>query len=316
MAATAPRVEARGITHGWVSETVADPYAAAAVGLLGTSTLRLGTAVSIAFARSPFVVAQSAWELSRASGGRFVLGLGTQVRLHAERRLSVPWDPPIARLKEYVGALRSIWSTFQTGRALDFRGRFYTHTVFNEHFDPGPSDYPDIPIYLSGINRGMAALAGEVANGLVLHPLHTVAYLEQVILPAVTGAAVEHDRSPTQVELLVPVWVVTGEDEGERRAAREAVRRQIGLFGSTRAYRQVLAASGWPELPEQLNLAMKAGGPRLAATHVPDAALDAIAVDAAPGALQDALDARLGGIASAALLYDPLPPSLRAQLFG
>lgn len=302
--------ESQGFTHGWISETVADPYSAAATGLLATEHLRIGTAVAIAFARSPFSLAQSAWELSRASQGRFVLGLGTQVRAHAERRLSVPWSPPVERLREYVLALRAIWRAFQDGGRLHFEGDYYTHTVFNEHFNPGPIDCPDIPIVLSGVNVRMAELAGEVANGLLSHPLHTRAYLESVIWPAIRRGAERSGRDLEGFSVVVPVWVVTGDDDDERVVACDAIRRQIGLFGSTTAYRRVFEASGWPDLPQRLNAAMKEGGPDAAVDLVSDEVVRAVAVVADPQDLRATLDERLGDVADAAMVYAPLPCAL------
>lgn len=307
------RAEQLGFEQAWVSETVADPFAASATALLATDRLRVGTAVSVAFARSPFVVAQSAWELSRASGGRFTLGLGTQVKAHAERRLSVAWSPPVARMADYVRALRSIWDAFQHGTRLDHRGEFYQHTLLTDHFDPGPVDHPDIPVYLSGVNTRIAELVGEVGDGLLAHPLHTRAYLEDTILASVGEGAARADRAAGAIDLIVPVWVVSGDDEQEREASYVAVRTAIGTFASTTAYRPVLDSCGWGDLQPRLNEAMKDGGPARAGAAVPDELVRTIAVVADPDQVGAALDQRLGGVASAAMIYAPVPTALQGQ---
>jgi probable F420-dependent oxidoreductase len=299
--------ETAGFRTGWVSETVADPFAASATALLATGRLTVGTAVTVAFARSPFAVAQSAWELARASEGRFALGLGTQVRVHAERRFSVAWDRPLSRLEDYVQALRAIWDAFQKKRPLAHEGPYYTHTLLTDHFDPGPIDHPDVPVYLSGVNTGIAELVGRVADGLIAHPLHTVDYLDQVLRPAVARGAAAAGRHPDDVRLMVPVWVVTGADDDERTRALEAVRRSIGVFGSTSAYRGVLETHGWSDLQSRLNAAMKAGGPRAAARLVPDEVIERSAVVVEPHEVRTALDARFDGRADATMLYAPIP---------
>ena len=306
----AKRAEEQGFDHGWVSETVADPYAAAATALLATERLRVGTAVSVAFARSPFAVAQSSWELSRASSGRFVLGLGTQVKAHAERRFSVEWAPPIARLRSYILAVRAIWSAFQQGSPLRFEGEYYQHTLLTDHFNPGPIEHPDIPIMVSGANVRIAELAGEVADGLIAHPLHSRSYLENIIWPAIRRGAERAGRPVAGFSLVVPAWVVTGDDDAQRQAAYDAVRREIGIYGSTTAYKAAFETHGWADLQPRLNKAMKESGPAGTRELVPDEVVRTIAVIAAPGELKAALDARFAGVAEASMIYAPIPSPL------
>ncbi|MEO5666039.1 MAG: TIGR03617 family F420-dependent LLM class oxidoreductase [Nocardioides sp.] len=302
--------EQQGFQHGWVSETVADPYAAAATALLATHDLRIGTAVSVAFARSPFAVAQSAWELSRASEGRFVLGLGTQVKAHAERRFSVEWSPPVARLRDYIQALRAIWGAFQGDGPLRYEGEFYQHTLLTDHFDPGPIEHPHVPVYVSGVNVRIAELAGELADGLLAHPLHTRSYLESVIWPAIGQGAEKAGRDPSEISLVAPAWVVTGSDDEERDASYRAIRQQIGTFGSTTAYKHVFETEGWVDLQPRLNVAMKEGGPRAAGELVPDEVVRAIAVTGRPDELLHVLDERFDGVADATMIYAPVPTPL------
>jgi probable F420-dependent oxidoreductase len=298
--------EKQGFQHGWVSETVADPYAAAATALLATSDLGIGTAVSVAFARSPFAVAQSAWELSRASNGRFVLGLGTQVKAHAERRFSAPWTPPVERLRDYVLALRAIWSSFQDGGRLRYEGEFYQHTLLTDHFHPGPIDHPHVPIFVAGVNVRVAELAGEVADGFVAHSLHTRGYLESVIWPAIRRGAERAGRDADAISLVVPAWVITGDDAEQEHESYLAIRQHIGTFGSTTAYKRVFETEGWGDLQPRLNVAMKEGGPAAAGELVPDEVVRAIAVMAKPDELLGELDGRFDGVADATMIYAPI----------
>jgi probable F420-dependent oxidoreductase len=295
---------------GWVSETSSDPTVVAAALLAATSDLRVGTGVCVAFARSPFVLAQAAWELARASEGRFVLGLGTQVKAHLARRFNVPAERPLDRMRDYVGALRAIWNSFQTGARLQHEGRYYRHTLLTDYFNPGPIAHPDIPVFLAGVNPRMVSLVGEVAQGLFAHPLHSRRYLADVVAPALQAGLSVSGRSRDDVQVLVPVWVVTGRDDTETAAAREAIRAQIAFYGATRTYRGVFEVHGWGDVPPQLH-AMLAGGDRPAMLRlITDEMVETFAVCANPDAVPRAVAARLTGVADRVLLYDPVPDGL------
>ncbi len=292
---------------GWVSETSSDPTTVAAALLAATSELRVGTGVSVAFARSPFVLAQAAWELARASEGRFVLGLGTQVKAHLERRFDVPAERPLDRMRDYVGALRSIWHSFQTGASLRHEGPFYRHTLLTDYFNPGPIAHPDIPVFLAGVNPRMVSLVGEIAQGLFAHPLHSRRYLADVVEPALQKGLSAAGRPRSDVQVLVPVWVVTGRDEAETAAAREAIRAQIAFYGATRTYRGVFETHGWGDVPPQLHASL-AGGDRASMLRlVTDEMVETFAVCAEPNAVPQEAFARLSGLADRVLLYDPVP---------
>ena len=181
----------------WTAETSHDPFLPLALAAEHTERLELGTAIAVAFARSPVAVAQTAWDLARLSGGRFILGLGSQVRAHVERRFGMPWsDRPVAQMREYVAVLRAAWEAWQTGTRPAFRGEHYRLTLMTPFFDPGPIDHPQIPVYLAGVGAGMTRLAGEVADGLIVHPMHSRAYLADVVLPAGGGRPAGASRSP------------------------------------------------------------------------------------------------------------------------
>ena len=311
-AALAAAAQDAGLAGGWVPETTADPFPAATAALLATSTLTVGTAVAVAFARSPFVLAQASWELARFSGGRFVLGLGTQVKAHSERRFAVPWERPAARLREYVLALRAIWAAFQGEAPLEFTGEFYRHTLLTPIFDPGPIEHPRVPVLLAAVNPAVAALGGEVADGLVGHPLTSRHYLTEVVAPALGRGLELAGRSRSEVRLLNPVWVVSGGTDAERSAGREAVRRQIAVYGSTRTYRAVFEAHGWGDLPDRLHPLMAAGETDRMAELVSDEMVGTFAVDAPPAEVAGRVRERFAGLVDRTMLYQPVPPSLAA----
>ena len=186
---TARAAEALGFAGLWTSETKHDAFLPLAIAADETEEIQLGTSVAIAFSRSSMEVAQTAWDLQALSDGRFMLGLGTQVKAHIKRRFSIPWDKPVARLREYIGALRAIWASFQTGEPLNFEGEFYRHTLMTPFFNPGPIEYPEIPVYIAGVNTALATLAGELCDGFHVHPFHSTEYVRRIVKPAIAEGA-------------------------------------------------------------------------------------------------------------------------------
>src|ERR671914_1064585 len=191
--------EALGFAGLWTSETKHDAFLPLALAADATERIELGTSVAIAFSRSPMAVAQTAWDLQDLSEGRFILGLGTQVKAHIKRRFSMPWDRPIARLREYILALRAIWDSFQTEGSLDFEGEFYRHTLMTPFFNPGPIEHPEIPIYIAGVNPRLAELAGELCEGFHIHPFHSPEYVRRTVKPAIARGAEQVGRDPEEV---------------------------------------------------------------------------------------------------------------------
>jgi len=225
---TARAAEESGFGALWVPETKHDPFLPVALAAEHTQRIRLGTAVAIAFPRSPMVLAHIGWDLAQFSGGRFILGLGTQVKGHNERRFSVPWVPPGPRLRDMVLAIRAIWDCWQHGTRLDFRSRHYTHTLMTPFFNPGPIEHPDIPIFLGGVNPYMCRIAGEVADGLLMHSLNSVTYIRTVVLPAVLEGLQKSGRPRSAFTLRGTVFPVLGDTEEELdRALRYA---NVSLF--------------------------------------------------------------------------------------
>ena len=204
-------------------------------------------------------LAQTAWDLQAASGGRFILGLGSQIKPHITRRFSMPWSHPAARMREMILAIRAIWACWNDGTKLDFRGDFYTHTLMTPFFNPGPNPHGDARIFLAGVGELMTEVAGEVADGFICHGFTTRRYLDEVTLPRSSRGRAEAGRTLEGFEICGPMFVVTGRDEDEMAKAATGVREQIAFYGSTPAYRRVLDLHGWGDLQDELNRMSKEG---------------------------------------------------------
>jgi probable F420-dependent oxidoreductase len=287
--------ERLGVDGLWSYETAHDPFLPLFAAALATERVSLGTGIAVAFARTPFAMAQTAWDLQRVSGGRLLLGLGTQVRAHVERRFSAAFEHPAARIVDYIRCLRAIWSSFQNGARPAYEGRFYRFTLISDFFNPGPIEHPAIPISLAGVGERMARAAGEVADGFHVHPLHSPGYVRDVVRPAIADGARAAGREPAQVDLIASVFIVTGKTETERAAAESEARRQIAFYASTPTYRPFLAYHGFEALGQELSALARNGRFADMPARIPDALLDAVAVSAAPAALADAIRARYAG---------------------
>jgi probable F420-dependent oxidoreductase len=300
--------ERLGVDGLWSYETAHDPFLPLFAAALATERVSLGTGIAVAFARTPFAMAQTAWDLQRVSGGRLLLGLGTQVRAHVERRFSAPFEHPAARIVDYIRCLRAIWDTFQNGVTPAYEGPFYRFTLISDFFNPGPIEHPDIPISLAGVGERMARAAGEVADGFHVHPLHSPGYLRDVVRPAVAEGARAAGRDPAQVELITPVLIVTGATEGERAAAESYARQQIAFYASTPTYRPFLAYHGFDTLGKELSRLARDGRFADMPARVPDTLLDAVAVSAEPAGVGAAIRARYAGdLVQRVYPYAPIP---------
>jgi probable F420-dependent oxidoreductase len=309
--ATARAADASGFAGLWTSETRHDSFLPLAIAADATESIELGTSVAIAFSRSPMVVAQTAWDLQDLSGGRFILGLGTQVEAHIRRRFSMPWDRPVPRLREYIGALRVIWDSFQTGGSLSFEGEFYRHTLMTPFFNPGPIEHPEIPIYVAGVNTRLAALAGELCDGFHIHPFHSLEYIRKTVRPAIFEGAEKAGRDPAQVDLATSVFVVTGENASEIEEQRERMRAQIAFYASTPTYATVLEAHGWEEVGERLGKLARDKEWEEMPALVTDEMLSAFTIEAAPDEVGAALVGRYAGLLDRIALYIPFVPGER-----
>ena len=303
--------EALGFAGLWTSETKHDAFLPLAIAANETEKIQLGTSVAIAFSRSPMEVAQTAWDLQALSDGRFVLGIGTQVKAHVRRRFSMPWDRPVARLREYVGALRAIWGSFQTEGPLSFEGEFYRHTLMTPFFNPGPIAHPEIPVYIAGVNTGLAALAGELCDGFHVHPFHSPEYIRKTIKPTIAEGAEKAGRDQEEVTLATSVFVVTGESDEEIGEQREKIRAQISFYASTPTYRTVLEAHGWEDLGEELAKLARDKKWDEMPKLITDEMLDTFVVEATPDEVGPALKERYEGLIDRVTLYTPFVPGER-----
>jgi len=255
IAETARQLEEMGFDGLTTPETGHDPFLPLAIAAEHTSRVNLGTNVAIAFPRTPMVVAQMAWDLQQWSAGRFNIGLGTQVKGHNERRYSAPWpSPPGPRMREYILCLKAILNTFKNPTQPDyFSGEHYQFTLMPPFFNPGPIEHPDIPIYISALNPYMARLAGELCDGLRLHPLATLGYTKEVVLPAIDAGAKKAGRKGSDIDLVGSPFIITGKDESEVEANKTMMKQQIAFYASTRTYHRVLEFHGWGDVGMELH---------------------------------------------------------------
>ncbi|HEY4688154.1 MAG TPA: TIGR03617 family F420-dependent LLM class oxidoreductase [Anaerolineae bacterium] len=294
--------EAIGFDALWASETRHDPFLPLPLIAEHTQRVHFGTAVAIAFARSPVAVAHAAWDLARQSSGRFILGLGTQVKAHIERRFGMAWGPPVARLREFVQAMRAVWDCWQNGARLNFRGEHYKVTLMTPFFSPGPIEHPAIPIYVAGVGAPLCRLAGEVADGFVVHPLNTSKYLAEIVRPAIEAGAKKAGRSAREVVVSGSVFVALN------AAERESVRAQISFYASTPSYRPVLDLHGWGAIGEQLSACAARGKWDEMPALVTDPMLDAFAVVATWDDVAARVRARYEGLVDRIGFYRPFVP--------
>jgi probable F420-dependent oxidoreductase len=303
--AAARKVEAMGYDCLWSSETQHDPYLPLAVAATVTSRIKLGTNIATAFSRSPMITAHIAWDLQKASGGRFTLGLGTQVKAHNERRFSVKFESPGPKLAEAIQALRAIWDCWQNGSKLAFHGRFYTFDVMTPFFNPGPIDHPRIPIFIAAVNPFMCTVAGEFCDGMHVHPFNSPKYLREVVHPAVEEGLRRSGRSRQDFTYATAAFVVVGDTEQERQQQARMVKQQIAFYASTRTYQPVLDCHGWGDLTAKLHRKSVEGDWQGMADLVTDEMLDTYAVTATYDRLHARLLERYDGLLDRVALYQP-----------
>jgi len=282
-----------GYSGFFTAETQYDPFLPLMLAGVEAPDLELGTAIAVAFPRSPTVTAMTAWDLARLSRGKFLLGLGTQVRAHIVRRFASTWDRPVPRLKDYILALRAIWEAWQNSTPLKHEGEFYNLSLMTPFFDPGPIPHPEIPVYIAGVGPHLSRLAGELCNGFHVHPFHTTRYLDRVVLPGINEGAKRTGRSLADVELATTVFVMTGETDSQIEKAMSWVRQQISFYASTPTYGPVLESNGW-DFGEQLTAMSKRGQWSEMAAVVPDEAVLEVGVAAPLDRLGTAIRERYG----------------------
>jgi probable F420-dependent oxidoreductase len=276
--ADARRVERLGYDGLVLTETKEDPFVVMALAGAGTNRISLTTAVAMAFPRSPTATALTAWTLQRASGGRFVLGLGTQVKGHIERRYGMTWHPPGPWLTDYVGAVRAVWACWQDGTDLDFHSDHYTLTLMNPLFDPGAIEHPYIPVHVAAVNAHMARVAGRIADGVRPHPICTRRYIDETLVPATRRGATEAGRAAAAIDVCASPLIATAPDEAGVAARVSNVRARIAFYASTRTYRAVFETHGWDDVADRLSVLSRQGRWDEMEQHVSDEMVDTIAV--------------------------------------
>ena len=307
-AASAQETEAAGYDGAWSVETAHDPFFPLLLAAEHTKRLELGTSIAVAFARNPMNLAHIGWDLQSFSQGRFVLGLGSQIKPHITKRFSMEWSHPAPRMRELIMAIRAIWDTWQNGAPLAFRGDFYTHTLMTPFFAPDPADLGEfgVPkIFLAGVGEMMTEVAGEVCDGFICHGFTTERYLREVTLPALARGRAKAGRSMEGFEIVGPSFVVTGNDEAEMTAAESGTRQQIAFYGSTPAYKGVLELHGWNGLHEDLNALSKKGGWVEMGNLIDDEILNTFAVVAQPEQIAPELLRRYGDVIQRISFYAP-----------
>ncbi len=308
LARTARAAEHLGFSGLVTAETAHDPYLPLMIAAEHTRAPQLLTSIAVAFPRSPMVTAYIAWDLQRYSNGRFLLGLGTQVKGHNERRFSVVWDRPVARMRDLIKALRAIWECWQEGTPLAYHGEFYRFDLMTPFFNPGPIEHPNVPVYVAGVNAGICRLAGELCDGFHIHPLHTRAYIEQVVKPLIAEGASRTSRSPHDVKLAASCFVVTGRSREEMANAADMVKQQIAFYASTRTYARVLETHGWQELSPILNEMSRSGRWGEMGKMIPDDMLREVSVIAPRDEVAAKLREKYDGLIDRIMLYVPFYP--------
>ena len=301
----ARELEEQGFDGLVSAEISGDPFFPLLLAAEHTGRIELMTSIAVAFSRNPMTLANIANDLQAYSKGRFILGIGSQIAPHITKRFSMPWSRPAARMREFILAMRAIWECWYEGGRLDFRGDFYTHTLMTPMFTPTNNPHGAPPVVLAAVGPKMTEVAGEVADGMLVHAFTTPRYLEQVTLPAVERGLARAGRSRADFQLCYPVFVVTGRDEREWQESRTAVTRQIAFYGSTPAYRGVLELHGWGELQSELNAMSKRGEWVAMGERISDEILEQFAVVAEPGRVAAAVKSRFGGVVDRVLCTFP-----------
>jgi probable F420-dependent oxidoreductase len=308
--AAAEAAEELGFSALWTSDVNHNPLFPLLLAAEHTHKIQLGTSILVAFARSPMDVAYQAWDLARYSRGRFILGLGTQVAAHITRRFGMDWKTPAAdALREYVAALRAIWHAWQTGERLNFRGDFYKLTLMAPFFDPGPQDFPDVPIYTAGVNLRMCRLAGEVSDGFHVHPFHTCQYLEDVVREAIAEGATNAGRKLSDLDISSAIFAAAGDTQSEIDVAAEFVRQQVAFYASTPSYAPVMDLHGWSEVQDKLSrLAVRKRWDEMS-TLVSDEMVSEFAIICSWDELPAKIHEKYAGLLDRVTLYTPFNPT-------
>ena len=313
--AQAKELEEMGFSGLQTAETAHDPFIPLAVAAMHTENVDLVTGIAVAFARTPMVLASVAHDVNYASQGRFILGLGSQIRAHITKRFSMPWSHPAARMREFILALRAIWANWYDKEPLAFTGKFYTHTLMTPFFSPTNNEFGAPRVFLAAVGPLMTEVAGEVADGVIVHPFTTEIYLRNTTLPSLEKGWAKSGKSREDFEISYPVFVVTGRDEKELEAAKVATKQQLAFYGSTPAYKVVLDSVGAGELQPELNKMSKQGRWAEMGTLFDDELLAAFAVIEEPDRIAGSIKSRFGDVVDrTSAAYTQLPKEDRIRI--
>jgi len=301
----ARRAEEMGFAGLWTAEALSTPYLPHAIAAVETERIELGTGIAVAFPRSPIVHAMTAWDLHRASKGRFILGLGTQIRKHNERRFSVEYEHPGPRLRDMILAIRHIWECFDGEHKLDYHGDFYTHDYIQPFFNPGPTGFGRPKIMIAAVGPWMCSMAGEVCDGIQIHPFHTMKFLQENLLPAVDEGLAKSGRTRDDFEFAATTFVLAGSEQ-QQEAMAGLARTQIAFYGSTPAYAKVFEAHGWDDLQPKLQELMRGGRMDLMTKLITDEVLAEFAIRATFDEVPDAIRAKYDGVVDRLGFYTPV----------
>ncbi|MFM7409856.1 MAG: LLM class F420-dependent oxidoreductase [Actinomycetota bacterium] len=307
-AESAKEAEAAGYSGAWTAETNHDPFFPLLLAAEHTQRMELGTSIAVAFARNPMTLANIGWDLQSYSKGRFILGLGSQIKPHITKRFSMEWSHPAARMREMIIAIRAIWDTWENGTPLNFRGDFYTHTLMTPFFTPDRADLAGLgtpKIFLAGVGELMTEVAGEVCDGFICHGFTTEKYLREVTLPALERGRAKAGKTMEGFEVVGPSFIVTGNNEGEMTQAAAGTRQQIAFYGSTPAYKGVLDIHGWGGLQEELNSLSKQGQWVEMGNLINDEILNTFAVVGSPEQVAPELKRRYDDVIQRISFYAP-----------
>jgi len=301
----ARELEEMGYDGLLTAETGHDAFLPLALAAEHTARIDLATGIAVAFARTPMVLAYTANDLQQMSNGRFILGLGSQIKPHIEKRFSMPWSHPARRMREYILALRAIWSAWNDRTTLTFEGEFYRHTLMTPFFAPPPNPFGAPKVFLAAVGEKMTEVAGEVADGIIIHGFTTERYVKEVTVPAIERGLEAAGRDRSTLEISGPLFVVTGTNEKELADAEKGVKQQIAFYGSTPAYRGVLELHGWGDLQTELNALSKRGEWVKMGELIDDDILRTFAVVAEPEEVGRELRRRYGGVVDRCSFYAP-----------
>ncbi len=294
--AEAKALEELGYSGIMTAETSHDPFFPLVVAAMNTQRIELMTSIAVAFARTPMILANIGHDLNAVSKGRFILGIGSQIRPHIAKRFSMPWSAPAARMREFILAMRAIWATWHEGKPLEFAGRFYTHTLMTPFFTPTNNEYGAPKVFLAAVGPMMTEVAGEVADGVIIHAFTTEKYLRETTLPALQRGFERAGKSRKDFEISYPVFVVTGKDDQAIEAAKVATRRQIAFYGSTPAYKPVLDSIGVGDLQSDLNSMSKQGRWEEMGQLITDDIVKEFAVIGPPSSIAGQIKSRYGDL--------------------